>query len=158
MEILSRADARKYREVRLVQGKSSQIVPVDQAFQRAEEADLDVVVVSSKSNPPVVRIQDFKKIQYEQKKSRQKKTPTNLQKEIQLKLNISEHDLQTKLATIQRFLDRGNKVKVMVRLKGRERESPERVGELLDKIYQRIECRQSTLPGQSTVVILEPPK
>lgn len=158
MEILSRADARKYREVRLVHGGSNQIVPVEVAFERAEEADLDVVIVSDKSHPPVVRIQDFKKIQYEQKKSRQKRQQSNLQKEIQLKLNISEHDLQTKLATVQRFLDRGNKVKVMVRLKGRERESPERVNELLRKVSDRIECRQSSLPGQATVLILEPPK
>ena len=158
MEILSRADARKYREVRLVHDGSNRIVPVEVAFERAEEADLDVVVVSDKSSPPVVRIQDFKKIQYEQKKSRQKRQQSNLQKEIQLKLNISEHDLQTKLATIQRFLDRGNKVKVMVRLKGRERESPERVKDLLQKICDRIECRQSSLPGQATVMILEPPK
>ena len=131
---------------------------VEQAFQKAEEVDLDVVVVSSKSNPPVVRIQDFKKIQYEQKKSRQKKGHSPLQKEIQLKLNISDHDLKTKVGAIQRFLDKGNKVKVMVRLKGRERESHDRVHELFNKVYEHIECKQTHLPGQHTVVILEPLK
>lgn len=158
MEILTRADASRYKQVRLVYGKGNQIVPVEQAFQKAEEADLDVVIVSSKSNPPVVRIQDFKKIQYEQKKSRQKKGHSTLQKEIQLKLNISDHDLKTKVGAIQRFLDKGNKVKVMIRLKGRERENQDRVHELFKKVYEQIECKQTHLPGQHTVVILEPPK
>ena len=158
MEILRRSEANKYREVRLVMGGTNRIVPVEQAFQHAEEADLDVVIVSTKSNPPVVRIQDFKKIQYEQKKSRSKRTPSASQKEIQLKLNISEHDLQIKINTVQRFLDKGNKVKVMVRLKGRERNNPSRVNDLLAKVCERLECKQSYLPGQSTVLILEPIK
>lgn len=156
MEILTRATARRYPQVRLVLGKNNEIVPTEHAFTKAEEAGLDLVMVSDKSNPPVVRIQDFKKIQYEQKKSRQKKTPTNLQKEMQFKLNISDHDMQTKINAIQRFLDRGNKVKVMIRLKGRERDSHDRVHELLNRVCEQIECKQSRLPGQATVVILEP--
>ena len=156
MEILTRGAARSYHQVRLVLGKSNEIVPVEQAFEKAEEAGLDLVVVSDKSTPPVVRIQDFKKIQYEQKKSRQKKVATNLQKEMQFKLNISDHDMQTKISAIQRFLDKGNKVKVMVRLKGRERDSQDRVQELLNRVCEQVECKQSRLPGQATVVLLEP--
>ena len=156
MEILTRAAARRYQQVRLVVGKGNEIVPVEVALQKAEEADLDLVMVSSKSNPPVVRIQDFKKIQYEQKKSRPKKTASTLQKEMQFKLNISDHDMQTKISAIQRFLDKGNKVKVMIRLKGRERDSQDRVQELLSRVCEQVECKQSQLPGQATVVILEP--
>lgn len=158
MEILTRASARKYPQVRLVLGKSNEIVPIEQAFSKAEEAELDVVMVSDKSDPPVVRIQDFKKIQYKQKKSRKKKGHSSLQKEIQLKINISDHDLKIKISAIQRFLDKGNKVKLMVRLKGRERENQQRVQELFTRVYQQIECRQSYLPGQGTAVILEPPR
>ena len=158
MEILTRVSARKYPRVRLVLGKSNEIVPIEQAFSKAEEAELDVVMVSDKSNPPVVRIQDFKKIQYKQKKSRKKRGHSSLQKEIQLKINISDHDLKIKISAIQRFLDKGNKVKLMVRLKGRERENYQRVEELFARVYQQIECRQSYLPGQGTVVILEPPR
>ena len=156
MEILTRATARRFPQVRLVLGKNNEIVPTEHAFAQAEEAGLDLVMVSDKSTPPVVRIQDFKKIQYEQKKSRQKKIPTNLQKEMQFKLNISDHDMQTKISAIQRFLDKGNKVKVMVRLKGRERDSYDRVQELLNRVCAQVECKQSQLPGQATVVILEP--
>ena len=156
MEILTRVAARRYHQVRLVLGKSNEIVPVEQAFAKAEEAGLDLVVVSDKSNPPVVRIQDFKKIQYEQKKSRQKKGATNLQKEMQFKLNISDHDMHTKITAIQRFLDKGHKVKVMIRLKGRERDSQDRVQELLNRVCEQVACKQSRLPGQATVVILEP--
>lgn len=158
MEILTRVAARRYQQVRLVIGKSNEIVPVEEAFQKAEEADLDLVIVSSQSNPPVVRIQDFKKIQYEQKKARQKKGATTSQKEIQFKLNISDHDMQTKINSIRRFLDKGNKVKIMVRLKGRERDRQDRVQELLSRICGLVECKQSYLPGQATVIILEPLK
>ena len=156
MEILTRGAARSHHQVRLVLGKSNEIVPIEHAFEKAEEAGLDLVVVSDKSTPPVVRIQDFKKIQYEQKKSRQKKVATNLQKEMQFKLNISDHDMQTKISAIQRFLDKGNKVKVMVRLKGRERDSQDRVQDLLNRVCEQVECKQSRLPGQATVVLLEP--
>ncbi len=156
MEILTRVMARRYPQVRLVLGKSNEIVPTEHAFAKAEEAGLDLVVVSDKSSPPVVRIQDLKKIQYEQKKSRQKKGATNLQKEMQFKLNISAHDMQTKLSAIQRFLNKGNKVKVMVRLKGRERDSHDRVRDLLNRVCEQVECKRSHLPGQTTVVILEP--
>ncbi len=156
MEILTRAAVRRHPQVRLVLGKSNEIVPTERAFEKAEEAGLDLVMVSDKSTPPVVRIQDFKKIQYEQKKSRQKKVATNLQKEMQFKLNISDHDMQTKISAIQRFLDKGNKVKIMIRLKGRERDSQDRVRELIDRVCAQIACKQSRLPGQATVVILEP--
>lgn len=156
MEILTRVIARRYPQVRLVLGKNNEIVPTEHALEKAEEAGLDLVVVSDKSTPPVVRIQDFKKIQYEQKKARQKKGATSLQKEMQFKLNISDHDMQTKLSAIQRFLDKGNKVKIMVRLKGRERDSQDRVQELLNRVCEQVACKQSRLPGQTTVVILEP--
>ena len=124
MKILERADLRSMRDVRLVGEDGNEIVPIMTAWKRAEDQGLDLVLVSSAdAKPPVVRIQDYKKLQYEKKK-RQKGNRTKVEtKEIQLKINISDHDLQTKVNNINKFISKGNKVKMVVRLKGRERQS-----------------------------------
>ncbi len=125
------------------------------AIRQAEEQGLDLVIVSDKSDPPVVRIQDFKKLEYEKKKARAKQSRTSELKEIQLKVNISDHDLQTKINAIKKFLERGDKVKLSVRLKGRERETPERATALIKKVEASVECKVSRLPGPMTIAILE---
>ena len=158
MDIFTRAMARSMPRVRLVGEGVNEIVSADLALRQADEQGLDLVVVSDKSDPPVVRIQDFKKLEYEKKKARQTKSKTSELKEIQLKVNISDHDLQTKVSAIKRFLERGDKVKVTVRLKGRERETPERAQALLTRVSELVECKMSKLPGPMTIAILEAAK
>lgn len=158
MDILTRAMARSVPRVRLVGENTNEVVPTEFALRQADEAGLDLVIVSDKSDPPVVRIQDFKKLEYEKKKAKQKQSRTSELKEIQLKINISEHDLETKMSAIKRFLERGDKVKLTVRLKGRERENPERAKQLIARVAQRVECKLSTVPGPMSIAILEPLK
>ena len=155
MDTLTRANARSVPRVRLVGEGTNEIVPTDVALRQAEDAGLDLVIVSDKSDPPVVRIQDFKKLEYEKKKAKKTITKTSELKEIQLKINISDHDLETKVSAIRRFLERGDKVKLTVRLKGRERESPERAQALIQRVAQTVDCKVSKLPGPMTVAILE---
>jgi translation initiation factor IF-3 len=155
LDIFTRAMARSVPRVRLVGEGVNDIVSADLALRQADEQGLDLVIVSDKSDPPVVRIQDFKKLEYEKKKARQSKAKTSELKEIQLKVNISDHDLQTKVAAIKRFLERGDKVKVTVRLKGREREAPERAQGLINRVGELVECKMSKLPGPMTIAILE---
>lgn len=155
MDIFTRAMARSVPRVRLVGEGSNEIVPTDFALRQADEQGLDLVIVSDKSDPPVVRIQDYKKLEYEKKKARAKQTRTSEMKEIQLKVNISAHDLQTKISAIKRFLERGDKVKVTVRLKGRERESPERASQLIARVAENVECKYSKLPGPINIAIFE---
>jgi translation initiation factor IF-3 len=150
--------ARSVPRVRLVGEGTNEIVPTEFAFKQADEQGLDLVIVSDKSDPPVVRIQDYKKLEYEKKKAKQGKTRTSELKEIQLKVNISDHDLQTKISAIKRFLERGDKVKLMVRLKGRERESPERAQILIQKVQDQVVCKMSRVPGPIAIAILEPAK
>ena len=157
MQVINRAAARNYTKVRLVGEETNEIVSVLEALSRAEEAGLDLVMISDKGDFPVMRVQDFKKVQYELKKSKKKQVVQEL-KEIQLKLNIADHDLQTKLNAIERFLDRGDKVKVVVRLKGRERENPERARMLLDRVISGVKCKPNYVPGPITMAILEPVK
>ena len=147
------------REVRLVGEGQNQIVPAIEAWQQADDQGLDLVLVSAEDAvPPVVRIQDFKKLQYEKKKKqKQNRNKTEL-KEIQLKANISDHDLQTKVNNIDRFLERGDKVKIIVRLKGRERDNPQRAHALIDKVMESVKVAHkfNKLPGPIATAILEP--
>ena len=147
--------ARQVPRVRLVGEGSNEVVPTEFAIRQAEEQGLDLVIVSDKSDPPVVRIQDFKKLEYEKKKAKAKQARSSELKEIQLKVNISDHDLQTKINAIKKFLERGDKVKLSVRLKGRERETPERASALLKKVSESVECKVSRIPGPMTIAILE---
>ena len=158
MDIMTRAMARSVPRVRLVGESMNEIVPTDFAFRQADEMGLDLVIVSDKSDPPVVRIQDYKKLEYEKKKAKQSKTRTSELKEIQLKVNISDHDLQTKISAVKRFLDRGDKVKLSVRLKGRERENPERAQALIHRVAEAVQCKVSRVPGPMSIAILEASK
>lgn len=157
MQVINRVAARNYTKVRLVGEESNEIVSVLEALSRAEEAGLDLVMISDKGDFPVMRVQDFKKVQYELKKAKKKQVVQEL-KEIQLKLNIADHDFQTKLNAIDKFLGRGDKVKVVVRLKGRERENPERARQLLDRVITNVKCKPNYVPGPITMAILEPVK
>lgn len=163
MEIISRAQGQKLGpEVRLVgDNGTNEIVQINAVFDTAEDAGMDVVCVSDQSKPAVVRIQDYRKLEYERNKARKAQKAKNRSqelKEIQLKVNISDHDLETKTNNIRRFLARGDKVKIMVRLKGRERENPARAQELIKRVAESVECKMSRLPGPMSVAILEPEK
>lgn len=149
----------KLGRVRLVGQGLNEVVSAGEAYTRADELGLDLILVSLEAEPPVVRIEDFKKLEYEKKKAKkaQKQVVSTL-KEIQFKINISEHDLATKVARIDKFLERGDKVKVSLRLKGRERENNERAVELIDKIASMVSCKVNKIAGPSPMAILEPTK
>lgn len=130
-------------KVRLVGEGSNEIVSFEEAWKQAEEAGLDLCLVGE-GETPVVRILDLKKIEYEKKKA-QKKTPKIETKEIQLKVNISPHDLETKLRKVKDLLEDKQRVKLLVKLKGRE--SPERAEELLNKVLKQVSARITRIPG-----------
>jgi translation initiation factor IF-3 len=158
LEVLTRDNTQRGTKVRLVGEGRNDIVGIEEAFIKAEQEGLDLVCVSDKSEPWVVRIQDYKKIEYEKKKTKKAQKAKGRQselKEIQLKINISDHDLQTKINNIKRFLERGDKVKLMVRLKGRERENPERAKNLIDRVASNVEGKIAQLPGPMHIAILE---
>ena len=159
MEILDRQGALKLGKVRFVTKAGNEIVEAVSVFEQAEEAGMDLVLVSAEVKPPVVRIQDYKKIQYEKKKARKaSNAKKSTLKEMQFKANISDHDLDTKINSIEKFLDRGDKVKIVVRLKGRERENPERAQAVIDRVVEKVPCKVSRLAGPMATAILEPEK
>ncbi len=89
----------------------------------AEETGLDLLVISLESSPPVVRLIDYGKFKYEQEKKQRlakKKQHVTEIKEVKMTVRIDDHDYQTKLNNAKRFLEHGDKVKLTLRLKGRE--------------------------------------
>lgn len=155
MEVLTRALLKAIPKVRLVGNNINEVITTQEAIAKAEDEGMDLVLVNPDSAPPVVRIQDFKKVQYEKKKSKKVQKKTSL-KELQFSTNISEHDLETKLKAIEKFLSRGDKVKIIVRLKGRERENPERAEALIERIISASKCKASKIPGPIAMALLEP--
>ena len=157
MEIVNQAIAKRLNDVRMVGNGTNKIISITEALTIAQEKGLDLVLVSEEVTPPVVRIQDHKKIEYNKKKARKASKPVNKPlKEIYFKINISDHDLGTKISKIDNFLKRGSKVKISVRLKGRERDNPERALELIKRVASKIECQCNIVPGPVAIAILEP--
>jgi len=99
------------------------VVSTSDALQRARSQDLDLVEVAPMAAPPVCRIMDFGKFKYitskREQEARKKQTVIQV-KEIKVRPKTEEHDLNTKLKHIRRFLEEGDKVKVTVRFRGRE--------------------------------------
>jgi len=111
--------------VRLVGVNNEQmgVVSTHEALQKARNVDLDLVEVAPTAVPPVCRIMDYGKFKYMQSKREQeaRKKQTVIQvKEIKVRPKTDDHDLNTKVKHIRRFLEEGDKVKVTVRFRGRE--------------------------------------
>lgn len=104
-------------------GEQIGIVTLQEALAKAEEAGLDLVEVVAGSNPPVCKIINYGKFRYDQTKKEKESKKAQHQvkiKEIKLKPNIDDHDLQTKMRHARDFLEKGNKVKVSCMFRGRE--------------------------------------
>lgn len=115
----------KAKEVRLVgaNGEALGIFPLKDALNMAYDNDLDLVLMAPTAQPPVCRIMDYGKFCFERNKKEKearKKQQTVELKEIQLSCRIDTHDFQTKVNHATRFLTVGNKVRVVVKFKGRE--------------------------------------
>ena len=113
------------REVRLigVNGEQLGIMPSREAMRLAEEAELDLVKIAPTAKPPVCKIIDYGKYRYElarKEKEAKKKQKVVEIKEIRMSPNIDTNDLNTKINAAKKFLEKGNKVKVTLRFRGRE--------------------------------------
>ena len=131
------------KELRLIDeaGNAAGVVKREDALARAKAVGLDLVEIVAQSVPPVCRIIDFHKYKYEQaKKEREqrKKHRAVEQKEIRFSPVISEHDYNFKKEHIREFLKEGNRVKVLVRFRGRQNIHPERGREILDRLTKEL--------------------
>lgn len=110
------------KEVRLTgDGIEPQVLSLYEAKKIAKEMELDLVEINANARPPVLKIMNYEKWLYEQKKlTKKKKHNTQDLKEVQLSTNIASNDLNTKVNRAKEFIEAGHKVKVVLTMRGRE--------------------------------------
>lgn len=122
------------------QGKQAGVIPLAEAMERAKAAALDLIQVTEKVDPPVVKIADYGKYLYQQgKKEREVKKHTGGDlKEIRLTFNISDHDLTTRVTQAAKFLKRGDNVRINLRLRGRQKALLDHAREKIQKFTEQL--------------------
>ncbi len=147
-------------------GEMRGIISIDEALDIANDAGLDLVNVSPNAEPPVCKILDYGKFRYElQKKDKQNKKNQKVTeiKEIRLSPSIEDHDVQVKAKTAAKFLKDGDKLKVSLRFRGRERDFTDKGYEVMMKFaelvseYGVIE-KQPKMEGRRMNMFLGPKK
>ena len=129
-----------YNTLRVVDGDNQLgVMSKNKALSIAKDRGLDLVIVTESANPPVAKILDANKYLYEQKRrekevaKRQRESRIEV-KEIQFRPGIGDHDFDTKMKNIEKFLLKGNKVKLMVRFKGRENANKQIGFDILERV------------------------
>lgn len=132
------------REIRVIgeDGEQFGILTVSEALALAAEKSLDLVEISPNATPPVCKIMDYGKFKYEKtkkEKENKKKQKNVVIKEIRIKPHIDEHDKETKISQIKKFIEKEYKVKISLRLSGREKLHAESAVKILDEFADSFE-------------------
>ncbi len=158
----------RVKEVRIIgdDGEQMGVFPTAKALELAYDKDLDLVLIAPNAEPPVCRIMDYGKYRFErdkrEKEAKKKQTVVEV-KEIQLSCRIDTHDFETKVKHAHRFLGDGNKVRVVVKFKGREMTHLDIGRDMLEKFEQACAgCgtvdKRPTLEGRFMSMIVNPVK
>ena len=131
------------KEVRVIdaEGEMRGVLSIKEALALAEESNLDLVNVSPNAEPPVCKILDYGKYRYElQKKEKQSKKNQKVTqvKEVRLSTFIEEHDIQVKANTAKKFLKNGDKLKVSLRFRGRERDYTAKGFDVMNRFAEEV--------------------
>ena len=154
------------KEVRLIgpEGKQVGIVPLKIAIDAAKALDLDLVEVSPNASPPVAKVMDYGKHLYEQERAERdarKQQRGGGQKAIRLRPKIEDHDFETKVRQIRRFIEDGYSVRIQIMFRRREMRRPEMGVKLLDRLAEsvddiaQVETRGS-MEGRFITMVLGP--
>ena len=152
------------REVRLMgeNGELIGIMSAKEAYKLAQEAELDLVKIAPTAKPPVCKIIDYGKYKYElarKEKEAKKKQKVIEIKEVRLSPNIEDNDLNTKVSAAKKFLEKGNKVKVTLRFRGREMAHMASSKHILDDFAKMLEEvavveKPAKVEGRSMTLVL----
>ena len=156
------------KEIRVISNDGSQlgIISTKEAQAIADEAELDLVMISPTAKPPVCKIMDLGKFIYEQQK-KEKEAKKNQKviniKEVRVSLTIEEHDIAIKAKNARKFLLDGDKVKITVRFRGREMELSHMGQRILDNFAQKLEDvsvieKPAKKEGRNMTMVLGPKK
>ncbi len=153
-------------EVRVVgsDGKQLGVIPLQRALDLALQEQLDLVEVAPGADPPVCKIMDYGKFKYQQNKRTQeaRKKQTIIQvKEVKMRPKTDEHDLQTKIRNIRRFLGQKDKAKVSILFRGREIAYADQGTKILNRISEELSAdavveQSPKLEGRNMVMVLAP--
>ena len=156
------------KEVRLIgaDGETLGIMSSAKALEIAYDSGLDLVMMSAQATPPVCKVMDYGKFRFEREKREKeakKKQQTIELKEIQLSCRIDTHDFETKVKHAMRFLGEGNKVKVVLRFRGREMSHQEIGKEILERFREAVSeagtvDKTPNLEGKLMTMIVNPIK
>ena len=152
------------KEVQLIgeNGEKLGVISLEEALEKAEEKNLDLVLVAPNANPVVCKIMNYGKYKFEQakkEKEAKKKQRTLEVKEIRVTPNIEEHDFGFKLKNAKKFLADGNKVRITVRFRGREINNSKAGEVVLNKFIENLEDvatveKKPKLEGRNMFIIL----
>ncbi|HGG58525.1 MAG TPA: translation initiation factor IF-3 [Gammaproteobacteria bacterium] len=156
------------REVRLIDEKGTNhgVVPIDEALQAAQSSGLQLVEIVPNADPPVCRVMDYGKFQFEENKKKQasrKKQKQVQVKEVKFRPGTDVGDFQIKMRNLTRFLNEGNRGKVTIRFRGREMAHRELGAEMLDRIEAELADiavveQRPKMEGRQMVMLLAPKK
>ncbi|NLE53135.1 MAG: translation initiation factor IF-3 [Chloroflexi bacterium] len=159
-------DRIRAREVRLIDENNENhgVVPIQKALQLASERGLDLVEVAPTANPPVCRIMDFGKFQYERAKKEREARKQQKQvevKEIRLRPKTDDHHRSFKVRDARRWLQEGMKVKVRIRFRGREITYPEIARDMLTEVADELKDiavveQAPNMEGRTMLMVLAP--
>ena len=152
------------KEVRLIgeNGEQLGIMSAKEAYKLAKDAELDLVKIAPTAKPPVCKIIDYGKYKYEmarKEKDARKKQKTIEVKEVRLSPNIDTNDLKTKMGAARKFLEKGDKVKVTLRFRGREMAHMSKSKYILDDFAEELSDiatidKPSKVEGRTMVMFL----
>jgi len=158
----------RFPKIRVIDTDGAQlgIMTPQDALARADEKDLDLVLVSDKADPPVCRIMDYGKFKFEQeKKAREarKKQHTADVKEVKMRYKIEDHDYNVRVNQAKRFLKDGDKVKATVMFRGREIQHTDLAEVLLKRMATDLEAvaevqQYPKKEGRNMMMLLSPRK
>lgn len=138
------------REVRLIDqhGENHGILDTSKALKMAYDSDLDLVLINPTSEPPVAKILDYGKYKYEQEKKAKeakKKQHTVEVKEVKIRYKIDTHDYQVRIKSIQKFIAQGNKVKIVIMMRGREMQHSNLAFDLANRFIEDLKNEPLTI-------------
>lgn len=128
-------------EIRLVDPNGDQIgiVRTGDALKRANDYGLDLVEISPTAKPPLCKIMDYGKYKYDQEKKKKEQKKHQVQtklKEVKFRVNVEEHDYETKMRGLRKFIEHGDRVKISLMFRGRENAHRELGFEVMQRVIQ----------------------
>lgn len=154
----------RIKEVRVIhEGENLGVLSTSEALKRARAAGLDLVEVSPKTRPPVCQIMDYGKFMFDKSKKKKQQPTSQKEKELSFRYVIGDHDLETKANQARKFLDKGQRVKFVVKFKAREKAHKNQGFDALNKMVELLSDIASVekapgFEGHNVTARLEPKK